>query len=533
MKKIVCMLLVVWQSQTMQSQGIYNDGAHIVFSGSGFWMISGGNFTLTSQSATYLTTMANLSIAADASLSIDSRSYLTVNGMINNASGTDGLVLKSDAVSTASLLHNANDVEATIDRYYSGNNNPNNSYDYHLVSLPLHTTVISNQFSGMYLYKFDVGTQAWVAMGADPNTQMFIDQGYMIFFPDASTTTHFAGAMNNGPFMTATPTLLANQYSLVPNPYPSAINWDEASGWAKTNIQDAFWIWEPVNNNYVAWGTQGGAGSNGIGTASSSKIAVGQSFFVQSTSDGSAILSMTNAVRVHDAQAFYKETVAIVPEVLRLHVSDTESADEILVRFSPLAGNERGLLDVDKLYGGENAPQLYSLAGTTDKLTINALAHSTQIIVVPVGLEYSKNGQLTFDASGFNSFESSVTIFLEDKLLNTMIDLRETPSYTFTHAIGNDPLRFNLHFYGVNATDEWMAKDYTIWSTPGHIHIHIPALTGQKALVELFDMLGHVIFTEQVQLATPSTLAAPQLNGMGVVRVISANKVYSEKVFIR
>jgi hypothetical protein len=242
---------------------------------------------------------------------------------------------------------------------------------------------------------------------------------------------------------------------------------------------------------------------------------------------------MNNSVRVHSTQSFYKHTYNTVPEVLRLNISDSESNDNMIVRFSSEAGNEHEYLDVDKLYGGEKAPQLYSLSTDSEKLTINALPHSTQTIVVPVGLEYTLEGKVEFTASGLESFASSVTIFLEDKLLNKMINLRENPTYTFTHNTGNDALRFNLHFYGVNATGELEAKNYNIWSTVDHINIHIPALTGQKAIVELFDLLGHQLLSQQVILGSPTEIAVPQFNGMGIVRVISGNQVYSEKVFIR
>lgn len=163
---------------------------------------------------------------------------------------------------------------------------------------------------------------------------------------------------------------------------------------------------------------------------------------------------MTNSVRVHNSQAFYKQNETTVSKVFRLKVSDLESAVQMIVRFASEAVNEHDVLDVDKMYGAETSPQLYSLSVDTDKLTINALPRSTQTIIVPFGLEYSQNGQLEFVADGLESFESTVTIFLEDKLLNKMIDMRESPSYIFTNTNGNDPLRFSLHFYGVNKIEE-------------------------------------------------------------------------------
>ncbi|NOU47169.1 MAG: T9SS type A sorting domain-containing protein, partial [Bacteroidales bacterium] len=278
-------------------------------------------------------------------------------------------------------------------------------------------------------------------------------------------------------------------------------------------------------NNYVSW-------SAGVGSAGTGVIPAGQSFFVKSNA-ASPVLEMNNDIRIHDEQAYYKNSTKMIPEVLHLHISDAESADEIIVRFASMIGNKPGLFDVDKLYGAESAPQLYSISEINDKLTINALDHSSQTIIVPVGLEYSKNGQLEFLASGFESFESSASIFLEDKLLNKMIDLRESPSYLFNHNTTNDALRFNLHFSGVTTTGEVTKDDYHIWSVSNQLNINIPACSGQNAMIEVFDLLGHRIYSEQKVLQTPTEINLAHFNGMALVRVTTDNKIYSEKVFIR
>jgi hypothetical protein len=185
------------------------------------------------------------------------------------------------------------------------------------------------------------------------------------------------------------------------------------------------------------------------------------------------------------------------------------------------------------LYGGEKAPQLYSLSTDFEKLTINALPYSSSAVVVALGLEYTLEGQLEFIASGIESFDANASFFLEDKLLNKMVDLKANPTYTFTHSASDEVQRFALHFRGVTSNGELAAKNYNIWSTLDHINIHIPALTGQKAVVELYDLLGHQLLSQQLSLGSPTEIAVPQFNGMGIVRVIANNKVYSEKVFIR
>jgi hypothetical protein len=467
----------------------------------------------------------NLTVAVTKLFTINPNKQITVSGTLTNNAGVTGLIIKSDVSGTGSLIHNSNNIDATIERYLTGNSTTFETYDFHQVSVPLNADGTAAIFNGMYLYKFDQTAQDYVSMGNDPATILDNNTGYMIFYPNTSTTASMTGQLNNGNFTALTGTDAVDEFSLVPNPYPSAINWDAASGWTKTNLQDAFYIWDPISNNYVTW-------SGGAGTALSSNIPVGQSFFVKANA-ASPVLSMTNAVRAHSTQAFWKETESIVPEVFRLKVSDNESADEMIVRFSNEAAADRGFLDVDKLYGADIAPQLYSVTPNDDKLTINALNHSTQTIVVPVGIEYPESKSLTFNASGFESFESSVTIFLEDKLLNKTIDLRENPVYTFTNAAGADPMRFNLLFYGINSSNELSAANHNIWVNNDKINVLIPEMIGQKAVVQLIDQQGRIIDATSVTLDSPSVINAHVSSGLYIVRVIVGNQAFTSKVFIR
>ncbi len=482
-----------------------------------------------------LSMSSNLLIESGHILRINPTGQLTVSGGITNTNGTNGLVIESDDAQTGSLIHNSNNINATIERYLTGNTSTSGTYDFHLVSVPFNADKTANLFNGMYLYHFNQATQLWASMGADPATVLDNNEGYMVFYPNTSTTASMTGQLNNGSFTAVTGTDAADEFSLVPNPYPSAIDWDAASGWTKTGLNNYFYIWDPVGNNYVAWGSGAGQGTGTppIGTATSGIIPVGQAFFVKSSAT-TAVLSMTNSVRVHNTQPFYKQTENTIPEVFRLKVNDSESYDQMIVRFNNEASNGRGFLDVDKLYGADIAPQLYSLTDAQNQLTINALPHSNQTIVVPVGLEFPADQTLTFTATGFESFESSVSIFLEDKLLNKTVDLRQNPVYTFTHSTASDTQRFNLLFYGVNGTSELPTeKNYSIWVSNDHINILIPAFTGQKAMVELIDNQFRVLSSQQTNLSDPTIIRAPKTSGIYIVRVVTGNQVYSSKVFIR
>ena len=80
---------------------------------------------------------------------------LTVIGDLHNNSGNDGLVFKSDATETASLIHNTPNVPAIVERYYS--HSAGSGWYYHLTCSPVNG-VAFNDFNvapgETYAYKY-------------------------------------------------------------------------------------------------------------------------------------------------------------------------------------------------------------------------------------------------------------------------------------------------------------------------------------------------------------------------------------------
>jgi len=236
----------------------------------------------------------NLIINSGASLTIDQDKALTVSGTLTNNAGNSGLVIESGG----SLLHNTSGVPATIKRLVTGSTDLT-AMMFHFVSVPLETTCspTTSLFTGSYLFKYDEDSNAWISMGSSTTTLLDVSRGYMMYYPGgASTTLAFPGPMNSGSF-TALTTNTGEGYNLVPNPYPSAIDWINGN-WVKTNLDDAIYTWPAgagaSSGNYISYVS--GVGTNG-GTQ---YIPLGQSFLVHA--NGNPLLSMDNSVRVHNTQ---------------------------------------------------------------------------------------------------------------------------------------------------------------------------------------------------------------------------------------
>lgn len=466
------------------------------------------------------------------SITIPPLQDLTVNNTLTNNAGAAALLLQSDASGTGSLIHSSADVPATIQRYINGGG-------YHLVSVPINGALTAGLFMHSYLYYFDATAdpQDWDGVGEDPEIAITNNQGYMIWFTGNNTTYDFEGALMSGDFVTATPAAASvyngsyneGGYNLVPNPYPSAIDWNAEGGFTENNLFETIWIYNRDAGNYGAYVRDAGSGTNEV----SNIIPVGQSFFVQASNAGSGSLTIKNEARTHSANNFLKEPAQIA-EMLRLHAAANNLSDELLVQFNADASPTfEGNRDAKKMRSDGEAPQLFSLSEEGTELSINTLPYRDETIVIPIGFELSTESEVSFNFTNLESFSPLAEIYLEDLLSGQMINLREQQEYSFTHATENDPFRFRLHFKGVVGLDEQAVSGHLIWSYDDKIYVCIPALTGKKVTLQLVDLQGKMIYQGAHNLSNPEIITVRTNQHVLVARIIAGNQVFTNKVFIR
>ena len=478
---------------------------------------------------------ANLNILAGANIHINPGGSLTVAGTLTNNAGTAGIVLKSDATGTGSLLHATANVPGTIERYITGSSDLN-IQKYHLVSVPLATenASTSNLFLGSYLFDFSETANNWVAYGSATGTSLDEAKGFMIYYPAAATTYTLAGNLNSGNF---SPLLTGinspgntRGWNLVPNPYPSAIDWDLVS--SRTAVDDAIYIWPAAgpgnSSNYYSY--VGGVSSPA--TVMNGEIAVGQSFFVHANTASPALI-FSNASRLHGSKPFLKND-SIIPNVLYLEATTAGSNDYLAVRFAWPAtpGFDTGL-DAYKLTGGADAPQLSSVAVDGTRLSINSLPLNSANVYVPLNLTLNNSASVTIRASGMESFINDIPVYLEDRMLSRLINLRHQPEYTFAHSPTNAPDRFRLKFegpYGVNLPTT--QPDNKVFVSDGFLIIDIPSMNGLTVNLTVTDALGRQFSSSKMLVNSPLRLPAPLAKGLYIVSCVSSKQNFISKVVI-
>ncbi|NVN96029.1 MAG: T9SS type A sorting domain-containing protein [Bacteroidetes bacterium] len=466
----------------------------------------------------------NLTINANKTLTIISGKLLNVNG---------NFLIKSDATGTGSLIH-SNTLIGTMERYIP----IATSDDFHLLASPIASQEINNEFNPQVqsFYTWNETNGSWLAF-EDPSfgtinggNNFLQGKGYAVSYSSTSTKS-FTGVLNQGTIstnLTFTPGSYEG-WNLLANPYPSAINWNTASGYSRAMLEDAgvgnyaYWIWNPTNGNYGTYISNGFFGTNGV----SNFIAPAQGFWVKAIST-SFPFSINNYAREHASQNWLKSCTSS-SNTIRLNVSSTENnyTDEMIVSF----GYNTDLGGAEKMFSlYHDAPSIFSNK-LNKNWSINNLTSIINNTIVPVSFKAGKNGIFTISATELNSFTNATYIYLKDLTTNTLSNLNQNPNYTFAANYNDDVHRFQLIF-ALSSLDvsNKTIKNTNIYSNNKTIYINSNETIKQIAI---YNTMGQLI--KNVENSTGSIIISMNDNTSGyyIVRVICKNNVYSEKVFIK
>ncbi len=459
----------------------------------------------------------DLTLEAGAQLYIFPSHSLQVNGdflMEANANGTASLVTDG----TFTVVQNK-----TIQYYIDADR-------WHYMSTPM-ASQTANTFFDMYLYEYNEATDLWDNI-VQPSAGLTVGKGYKVWSssvyptnnPPGTKSVEFTGGnINNGNYFLPV-TNNGNGWNLVSNPYPSAVDWDNG-GWIKSNIGGTIYVWDGVQ--YITWnGTTGGL-TDGI-------VPAMQAFMVKATG-ANPMLVVSNSTRLFGVDP-YKE--GSVDQLLEITVTGNGYADQTYINFNEDATTGfDNQYDGYKLYGLEEAPQLYSTQGE-NILRVNVLPKVSTGLFIPLGLEVTAETEYTIVVNGLSSFGQGVSVYLEDLKENVMIDLSNQIDYTFIASPTDAPGRFILHF-GVLAVEELpltaaIQEDAVyIYSNENSIYIKNKEENELSGNLMVYNIMGQKVLDTRLENVKLNKVDLYTETGYYVVKVFTEKGVYSQKVFIK
>lgn len=356
------------------------------------------------------------------------------------------------------------------------------------------------------VYTYNSTTSAFVGVsgggGLTTATAVSSRLGYSVYdFNNGPVTISYRGLPEKG----SVPISISNtatRFNLVPNPYPSPIDWDNVT---KTNVTDAMYL--RIDNNVFS-SYVGGVSTNAPFVGWSGEVATGQAFFVVSSGTGSTF-TLTEASKSNNAFYFLREQTP--RDFFRVKLLTSNDAhDEVVIRFADGATDQfDNEYDAPKMWNkGDLFPfnaavssfvnMATYLNSPEDAYSINSIGILKGVKIVNMTISDIPVGKNHLSFSDLENLTQSYNVVLVDKYLNREFDVTDGYSHEFTvdkNLASQGSSRFHLRINGDragNITPEPL-NGMKLYPNPVVDELKIELTQEQQdalTSVSLIDMLG-------------------------------------------
>jgi len=496
-------------------------------------LIVSSNTTITNQLS--VTTGSYMEVAPNATLEVQGTLY---NG--NTPANDNHFIIRSTTAGSGSLINNTTGQRATVECFVSGGAIGSIPAKKHFISTAitgLQGAILNDPTTGNYnVYTFM--NNAYVRIFGI--TALVNGEGYLVNY-NSDRTIPFAGVVNTGTISKTIDPTNAN-FTMVGNPYPAAISCSLFTTWATNdaNIYGGLYFWSQTAANntgdYAYWTSTGSSGGNNAGKVPNGFIASGQGFMVAGYGAGSTI-EFTNSMKVTGSNNQFFIVPPTPVSRFYLNVVNPFGIDnEILIGFTNMA--TRGFdknYDAWKLKGCPDLSLYTMMYGDQRDYAIQALPPVTDRDIIPVGLDAGIAGNYTFNLGKLEDFDPDVDIYLKDLKEQKTIDLRQTPSYSFTTEAGNFRDRFIIVFKNRNAVVDQPAlnnEDVYIYSSSKTIYLTKTDISYLKGDLLVTDLMGRKVYSGKISGLQSYELKLDQPAGCYVVSLNDGGKVWVKKVWV-
>lgn len=539
----------------------------------------------------------NVTVKPIGNIEIQAANNLTVTDWINVNTG--GVFTIRNNASLVQTNDDANTGNIRIERITQ----PMNYYDYTYWNSPVTLasgftlgSLSPQTSSDLWSYSPTVlgGSGNWLNLS--PSTVMCPTKGYIVKAPDtfsSSTTTKvtytatFVGTPNNGTMVAPVSKgtnaniggLVAeedDEWNLIGNPYPSGIDvkkfldlpenlaaidgtiyvWTQIPQPTAT-AQDPFYgdyVLNYTANDYASFNKTGATGtaSSATNTATTPTgfIATGQSFFVKAAAtmaNGTTKnVTFNNSMRIEGnnpdlLKSSNNNKTLLVEEKNRIWLNLTNNSgafSQTLIGYITDAtqGLDRGF--DGESFGGNNVTFYSIIPEANLSIQGRALPFDANDTVI-LGYNAAKKGNYSIRIDHLDGVFANQSIYLEDKDLNIIHDLKQKP-YVFSTKVGDFNNRFVLSYGGKTlGVDNNNFKDNDIKisyiKNSNNLIINNNSLDTTVEKVTLFNILGQSISTWKIENQEQQNIQIPIKSissGIYIAKVKTSQSEVSKKIII-
>ncbi len=288
-------------------------------------------------------------------------------------------------------------------------------------------------------------------------------------------------------------TATENGWNLIANPFAATINWNNASGWTKTNVHSAIYIYRHKFANTASY-------NNGVGVNGGSQlIPSGQGFMVWANNANASLSVTEDAIEFIENTAVKRQGSA--SDVLKLNISSSNAdlQDQIALRWDAAATNGfDSNLEANKMTSA-NGVNLSFLNGTAP-MAIMAETLPTATTSYPLALTAPQAGTYTISFEGLASLSNPQwSLYLLDNQTGISTQVTETASYSFSAAQGANNGRFSLVVYPAGVTSLASAVSNKVLLAPNpasnKVTLQVATAISQATTFHITNAVGQVVMT--------------------------------------
>jgi hypothetical protein len=354
----------------------------------------------------------------------------------------------------------------------------------------------------------------------------------------APAKINFTGTINSGSialgiiggssltYTTSSPASSADGWNLVGNPYPSAIQWNNGSGWTKSNIDPTVWVWDVVARIWRSYNA-----NTSVGNLSNGIIALGQGFWVKVASPGNgSIVINEQAKSVSGNGSYYRDHILANARIVLAH---KDFKDEAFIVTSNNATNDFDLgLDAEKLITGIERLSVSLMDDKKRKLGHYAV--SKPVEKIPVHIAVENDGEYSFTFENFENLEGFKDYYLLDSYTGEATSLASGSTYTFV-VTSNTTSSIDDRFFITNLSGD-ESTELRLSCFPNRVSdvLNIFFNSEKVETISIVDNVGRVIsgipFESENGMSKAAVNMSDYSSGFYFVKLISGQKVYLKKI---
>lgn len=484
----------------------------------------------------------HLTIATAGSLTLATSGEMNVTNAVTN-NGT--LTIQSNADGTGSLIaSNSNGTgTSSVQSYLLANiwnlvSSPVSGQTIAgFLTAPINITNIETNGTSRGMRDYNPETDTWNSLFTN-STEGTLGggKGFAIKLQNsANAPVTYSGSLQSGPVAVTT---VINTWSLVGNPYTSAIGMNDHAGsddnFLTHNASSldpiyGVYVWDQPDGNNQATGQFRAISNVPNPSFSSAEVMAGQAFLVKMKPTVTAV-SFNYQMQLH--QTSLAPTPLPWPSFQLMVTANGQESSTLIAFNDEMTHGLDPTYDVG-LYKGEADLAVYTrlVEDNDHSFAVQALPETRyDTLTIPVGIDFDEGGEVVFSAETFNIPANYKTI-LEDRSNNTFNDLSEGPYTVTIEPNTSDFDRFKLRTsFPTSINDK--AKGGLLSAYPfKNTEIRISGKVSKFTIATLYDIQGKVVLVKNLEEGSMNSIPTPNLkSGIYLLSVKDNQQVQRFKI---